>query len=188
MPEGMTDEYIAHQVQNGDTESFGILVQRYEAKMLRYARKFLFGYDDAQDVAQDVFIKAYIHIQTFDPDQKFSSWLYRIAHNEFINAIKKKKREPLPFFDPDLIFPHPIAKEDMEDAVYKKHVRNMLDVCLDKIDPKYREPLVLYYFEELDYKEIGDILHIPTSTIGVRLKRGKVLLKKVYDDAHARYE
>ncbi len=107
-----TDEEIAKSVQGGDTAKFGTLVERYEAKMLRYARKFLFGYQDSEDMVQEVFLKAYTNIQGFDANRKFSSWLYRIAHNEFLNAIKKKGREPLPFFDPDTIFPHPVARDN----------------------------------------------------------------------------
>lgn len=102
-----TDEEIAREVQAGKMELFGAIVKRYEAKMLRYARKFLFGYEDAEDVVQEVFLKAYINIQSFNASKKFSSWLYRIAHNEFINAIKKKGREHLSLFDLDTLFPIP---------------------------------------------------------------------------------
>ncbi len=179
--DNLTDEEITLKVQAGDSESFGVLVSRYEAKMLRYAKKFLFGHDDAQDLAQDVFIKAYIHIQSFDPKQKFSSWLYRIAHNEFINAIKKKGREPIPIFDPDTFFPHPISTLNADDGIHKKDIADMMEKCLSTLNPKYREPLILYYIEELDYKEIADIMRLPSSTVGVRLKRGKDMLKKAYD-------
>ena len=85
-----TDEEIARRAQEGDIESFGLLVGRYEAKITRYAGKFLLNNEDAKDLAQEVFIKAYVNIQSFDANRKFSSWLYRIAHNEFINAIRKR--------------------------------------------------------------------------------------------------
>jgi RNA polymerase sigma-70 factor, ECF subfamily len=179
-----TDEAIAGRVQNGDTHSFGLLVQRYEVKLLRYAKRFLFGYEDAADVLQEVFIKAYANIQGFDTHRSFSSWIYRIAHNEFINAIKKKGREPLPFFDPDTLFPHPLSKDVPEQDIHDKELRAMLDECLNQIDAKYREPLILYYYEELDYQTIADVMHIPTSTVGVRLNRGKVLLQKAYQQSH----
>lgn len=180
----LSDEDISVKVQAGDSESFGILVTRYEAKMMRYANKFLFGYEEAQDVVQEVFLKAYIHIQSFDSKQKFSSWLYRIAHNEFINAIKKKGKEPLPLIDPDMFLPHLVAKQTADDEIHKKETAEMLEKCLNKLDPKYREPLVLYYIEELDYKDVADILRLPTSTVGVRLKRGKDMLKKAYDELY----
>ena len=173
----LTDEEIAHLVQSGETESFGILIERYEAKMKRYAKRFLFDYEDAEDLAQEVFLKTYINIQSFKTSKKFSSWLYRIAHNEFINAIKKKGREPVSFFDSDLLFPHPISKENTDRKVTESELRAMLDKCINKLEPKYREPIVLYYFEELSYKEIADILRIPIVTVGIRLQRGKKIMR-----------
>jgi len=176
-----TDEEIALQVQAGDMENFGILVKRYEVKIKRYARKFLFGYEDAEDMVQEVFLKAYINIQSFNASQKFSSWLYRIAHNEFINAIKKKGRERLSLFDLDTLFPHPVAKESLIDDINSRELREILDRILGKIDLKYREVLVLYCFEELNYREIAEVLHIPIATVGVRIKRGRELIKSLYE-------
>lgn len=178
MPE-RTDEDIAAHIQEGDTESFGLLVNRYEEKMKRYARKFLFDGEEAKDVVQEVFIKAYINIKSFQIHRKFSSWLYRIAHNELINAVKKKKRTPILFIDLDVLLPHLSSRPAGEEEMEKKEIKQLLEQSLEKIDVKYREPLVLYYFEEFDYKEIADILQIPVSTVGVRIRRGKAVLKKV---------
>ena len=169
----LTDEEIASLVQSGEVEPFSVLVERYETKIIRYAKKFLFNYEDAEDRTQEVFIKAYINIQSFDTSKRFSPWLYRIAHNEFINAIKKKSREPLPLFEPDVLFPHFVSKENADKEINEKELRSALDNCLDKLNPRYREPLVLYYFEELSYKEIADVLRIPISTVGIRLQRGR---------------
>lgn len=177
----LTDEQVVRMVQSGKVESFGILVKRYEAKMLRYARKFLFNYHDIEDLVQEVFIKAYTNIQSFDASRKFSSWLYRIAHNQFINAIKKKGKEAVPFFDLDILLPRSISKEDADKSVNQRELRQILNKCLDKLGPKYREPLVLYYFEELNYREIADVLHIPMATVGIRLKRGKEIMKNFYE-------
>lgn len=180
MPKSKTklkDEDIARMVQKGKTESFGMLVERYEDKISRYARKFLFSYHDVEDLVQEVFIKAYTNIQSFDASRKFSPWIYRIAHNEFINAIKKKGKEPLPLFNLDILFPHLISQEEAKKKINKRETKKMLDKCLNKLGSKYREPLILRYFEGLDYKEIADILRIPISTVGIRLKRGKEKMK-----------
>lgn len=178
--EEKTDEQIARLVQQGDGEAFGELVERFESRLKRYARRFLFGYTDSEDQVQEVFLKAYINIQSFDTTRSFSSWIYRIAHNEFINAIKRKGKEPLPFFDPDTLFPHPVEPTRPDNDLQKKELQAMLEKCLDKLDPKYREPLVLYYYEEMDYGSIADILKIPTSTVGVRMLRGKKALQELY--------
>ena len=170
---------IATRVQRGDTEGFGMLVERYEDKLMRYARKFLRDPDDAKDIVQEVFIKAYENIQSFDATRRFSPWIYRIAHNEFVNAIKKRARGPVFGLDLDVVFPHLTAGETADDAALERDTKEILEQCLDELDPKYREPLVLYYFEGLSYKDMADVLHIPMSTVGVRLARGKSQLQKV---------
>ncbi len=174
-----TDEEIVIQVQKGDSQSFGLLMERYEQKLLRYASKFVYDGEDRKDLVQEVFIKAYTNIQSFDIKLKFSPWLYRIAHNEFINAIKKKSKDKIIFFDFDAIFPHPISAQTADGDINKQELRLMLDRSLDKLDSKYRETLVLYYLEEMDYKEISEILQVPVSTVGVRLRRGRTMLAKI---------
>ena len=179
-----TDEQIAALVQQGDSESFRFIVERYEPKMSRYAKRFLFDSDEAKDLLQEVFIKAYVHIRSFDIDRKFSPWLYRIAHNEFVNAVKKKKKEKdtISLFYLDILFPHPIAKETADSEMNRTELKGMLERFLTDISPKYREPLVLYYFEDMDYREIAEVLRVPVSTVGVRLQRGKTLLRKMIDE------
>ena len=177
---GLTDEEIVKRVQSGDAERFGILVERYEPRLHRYAKKILLDGDEADDAVQEALIKAYTNIQSFDAARKFSSWVYRITHNECMNEIKRKKGKvtiALPDFD--VLLPHLVADETSTDEVDRKQVRRELDGLLEKLDPKYREPLVLYYFEELDYQEIADVLQIPVSTVGVRLRRGREALGRV---------
>jgi len=180
-----SDEAIARLVQQGNTEAYGELVDRYEQKMLRYAKKFLFSHEDAQDLVQDVFIKAYTNMQSFDADRSFSSWLYRIAHNTYVNALAKKTRTPLlTRFDFDALLPMLRAPTQPDTELDKKEMRQALDACIEQIGLKYREVLVLYYFEELSYKDIAEVLHIPISTVGVRLSRGKRQLKKLYQQTY----
>ncbi len=176
----ITDEEIVAKVQNGDIESFGILMKRYESKLTRYGTKFMSNRDDIKDLVQEVFIKVYVNIKSFDLKQRFSPWIYRIAHNEYINSVKKKKLKPLIFFDADEIFPHPIANETADSDTNDRELRETLGKCLDKLDMKYREVLVLYYFEQLGYEEIAEVLHIPASTVGVRLSRGKAMFKELF--------
>jgi RNA polymerase sigma-70 factor (ECF subfamily) len=175
-----TDEEIAIRVQRGEREAFGELIERYQAKLLRYGRKFLFDTEDSADIVQDVFIKAYENIQSFDPARRFSPWVYRIAHNELVNALKKRKANRTVFtFDIDTLFPHLTAPDTADSGAMERDLRSTLEGHLEKLDPKYREPLVLYYLESMDYKEISDILEIPVSTVGVRLARGRGILKEL---------
>lgn len=175
-----TDEEIARKVQAGDSNLFGELIERYQPKLMRYARKFLFDQEDAADLVQDTFIKSYENIQSFDASRRFSPWIYRIAHNEFVNALKKKQNSRTVFaFDIDTLFPHLAAAETADSAVMERDLKESLERYLDKLDSKYREPLILYYLESMDYKEISDILQIPVSTVGVRLARARGILQKI---------
>ncbi|MCL5666297.1 MAG: RNA polymerase sigma factor [Patescibacteria group bacterium] len=174
-----TDEALAKLVQNGEIEKFGELVERYGKKLERYGRKFLQNSNSLEDLVQDVFLKAYKNIQNFNPDRKFSSWIYRIAHNEFINELKKNSRHPFAFIEPDLLALHPAVENTVSD-LEKQEMRQLLESSLESLDQKYREVLILYYEEEFSYKEISDILTIPVATVGIRLQRGKLRLQEAY--------
>ena len=173
-----SDEEIVKLVQEKNIDVFSFLVNRYEDKIKRYGRKFLNGKEDIEDRTQKVFIKGYRNILSVDLKRKFSSWIYRIAHNEFINELKRKKRESLRFFDPDVIFPNLAAKEEDYSLIIDKEI---LEQNLDKLDTKYKEVVILRYFHDLSYKEISDILSIPVSTVGIRLKRAIKKLKSLYE-------
>lgn len=172
------DSEIARLVQEGEKELFGILIDRYEPKLRRYGWRFLNTKEDIEDIVQNVFIKAFRNIQSYNSKKDFSPWIYRIAHNEFVNRIKKKGRSPLRFFDPDTIFPHLLSQDEKStDKFNKKELASALEQCLDDLKPKYREPTVLYYFEGLSYEEIAKVMKIPTATVGTRLRRAKKILK-----------
>lgn len=173
------DEALAKATQEGDASAFAVLVRRYEAKMLRYANKFLPRHEDRQDAVQDVFLKAYQNMKSYDPSRPFSPWLYRVAHNTFITLLKKSGREELSSFDSDTFFAATIADEHEETVRERKEIREILDKSMDKIDAKYREVLVLHYFEDKSYEEIAEILQMPVATVGVRLSRGRKMLKEV---------
>lgn len=178
----LTDEDLVRQVIEGDADKFGVLMERYQPKLFRYGKKFLGDNDNIEDVVQDVFIKAYTNIQSFDLNQRFSPWIYRIAHNTYINAIKKYSLNPLSYFDFDVLISRTVVEDPIVKEREQKEIKEIVDKGLSSIEPKYREILVLYYIEDLSYKEISDILHIPISTVGVRIMRAKNVLKDKYKE------
>ena len=171
------DELLAVAAQQGDMDAFSELVKRYRPKLLRYGHRLLFNNNEVEDIVQEVFIKAYRNLLSFEVTRKFSPWIYRIAHNEFINHGKKFSRQFVDYLDFEVLLPQFKSSSDLE----KEYDRNQLSELLDKevkaLDIKYREPLVLYAYDQLSYQDISDILHIPISTVGVRIKRGRELLK-----------
>lgn len=91
------DEDIVKEVINGDKEAFGFLIYRFEKKIFRYINRFIYDDNEAEDLLQGVFIKAYINLNSFNFNFKFSPWVYRIAHNEIVNYIKKQQKNKLIF-------------------------------------------------------------------------------------------
>lgn len=178
--ETRTDTEIVRLVKQGNADAFGELMERYEAKLTRYLGRFLADEDALADVLQDTLIKAYVNIQSFDENYPFSSWIYRIAHNEAVNAIKKKKSVPFSWFDPETLVPYFVHNDATEKDIDTATLKKDLEKVLDKLPSAYKEILILYFYEELSYKEIALILHISVSSVGVRINRAK---KKAYDIA-----
>lgn len=176
----LSDEAIANIVQEGDAEAFGQLIERYEAKLRRYAQKFLHVEHEIDDLVQDIFVKVYTNIQSFDSNQRFSPWIYRIAHNSFINELKRKSRGGLGVFDADVFLPQLPATETADESALKAEVTKEMESLIQNLSSKYREVVVLHYFESLSYQEISEVLRIPVTTVGVRLLRAKAKLREHY--------
>ncbi len=183
-----SDEEIVTLIQAGNIDFFGVLIHRYKEKIMRYARKFLSDSEDINDIIQEIFIKSYTNIQDFDTKRKFSTWLYRIAHNELVNALKKKKKNILPFFDLDTFLPHDLRDDSFNQNIDRQDMQKIIDKCFDKLKPKYRESIILYYLEDLSYKEIADVMQIPISTVGIRIKRAKAIMKSILKKLGYSYE
>lgn len=172
---GKTDEELVALTLK-DRESYACLIRRYEAPLTRYVRR-ISGYsdDDIADILQNAFIGAYRNLNDFDPSLKFSSWLYRIVHNETISHYRRHRARPqtLSVEDGDDVF-ELLASEvdvarDADRAMTAMHIRAILDT----MDTKYREVLVLKYLEDKDYREISDILQKPMGTIATLINRAK---------------
>lgn len=179
-----TDEEVAKLVQQGETDKFEILLERYEEKIKRYSQKFLSEKVDIEDAVQNIFLKAFENIQSFNPKRKFSTWLFAIAHNELVNFLKKKKKMPLSLIELDTFLPISLRDDSLRENFnfdFEKE-RQALEKALDELELKYKEPIFLFYFENLSYQEISEILKIPISTVGVRIKRAKEKIKKALED------
>lgn len=172
----LTDEQLVALVRTRDKELYSEIIRRYEAKLTHYLRRFVQSNDQLEDILQEVFIKAYKNLFAFDINKKFSSWIYRIAHNEAINQLKKFSRESFSLDDSDWEIVD--EKMDIKYNPDKKILKERLERALGKLKTKYSEALVWYYFEEKTYEEIGEIMRLPVSSVGTLISRGKKFLKK----------
>ncbi|OGI25904.1 MAG: hypothetical protein A3J76_05085 [Candidatus Moranbacteria bacterium RBG_13_45_13] len=167
-----------------DQDFFSCLVDRYSEKLTRYIMRISASTrEDAEDLLQEIFVKAYRNLNDFDLNLKFSSWIYRIAHNQVISHWRKTKTRPQVIkFEADEDFLKFIADEgdlalDTERKFAGEEVRRMLG----KLDNKYKEVLVLKFLEQKDYKEISDILRKPLGTVATLINRAKKHLRKIVE-------
>lgn len=169
-----TDEEVVKIICRGDKEAYAEIIGRYQKKLLRYATFILGDSHQAADAVQEGLIKAYINLNSFNPNKKFSSWLYRIVHNQAINLIDKHQKQRTVEIDFDID-----SGVNLEEEMIKIHLIKQAQTCLKEMPVYYREPLSLYYIEEKSYEEISDILRIPIGTVGTRISRAKGVLKHI---------
>jgi len=173
----LRDEQIIERIRQGETSLFREIVERYHAKLLRFAERYVRSRDVAEDVVQEAFIKAYRNLWTFDTSLMFSSWIYRIVRNEAINSYSKARRvrEFVSELAAEAI---DVVELSHEMVSVRQEEREMVARYVKDLPVAYREPLELFFFEEKKYEEISEILHIPVSTVGIRIMRAKALIKK----------
>lgn len=166
---GNDDALLIRQSLGGNADAFGALVTRYQHVMYTVALRMLGNAEDAQDVTQDAFVKAYRQLATFDPRYRFFSWLYRIVINECFNLIRSRRpQEPL-----DAAFAAPGNPFDGALALER---RRHIEAALQRLSPDYRAVVVLRHFAGQSYEEIAVALGIPEKTVKSRLYSARQLL------------
>lgn len=168
------DEVLIKKIQSGEKDLYSLIMDRYEEKILRYSNYLVNDEHKAVDIVQESFIKAYVNLNSFDTAKKFSSWLYRIVHNESINVLKKYNKE-VPLLD-DIDFK---SEENTELEFEQRENAARIQKCLHEIHLMYSEPLTLFYLEEKSYEEISDILQLPMGTVATRISRAKIIMKNI---------
>ena len=167
-----------------ESEYFYCLMRRYEEKLGRYLRRFTYlGDDDIADIVQESFISVYQHLNNFDSSLKFSSWIYRIVHNQALNFIKKNKQSlKIEMINSDDNFIDWLVSDtNIEKETLVKEQNEHISSLLSQLKPDYQEVLVLKFFEDRDYQEISDILQKPMGTVATLISRAKIQFKKIYE-------
>jgi len=164
-----------------DQNDFLYLVDRYKGKLMNYIRRLTnVNDDDAEDILQEVFIKVYLNLNGFNPDLKFSSWIYRVTHNQVISSHRRLKARPEGYavnIDDQAALglaadTNIVAETDLQ--IMKQNITKVLD----RLDRKYRDILILKFLEEKNYQEISDIIRKPLGTVASTINKAKQEFKK----------
>lgn len=173
------DQHYIDAVINGDTSAFSVLVNRYKHMVFTLAAKVLKNHEEAEEVAQDVFVKVFMALRTFKGDSKFSTWLYKITYYRSLDELKKQKRSlHTSSIDADTEY-HLSSMENALDSLEANERKLAIKSAIDELPRDDAVVITLHYFEELSLKEIADIMNIKANTVKVRLFRSRKRLAEL---------
>ncbi len=175
----LQDEKLVVLCLQGKREAFEVLVKRYERQIFSLAYRLTNNYDDAVDLAQEVFLHLYRVLDKFDGNRKFFPWMYRIATNVCYNALKKRPKESYPL-DNVIDFTSSVPDRSTQPEYYyeSKEVQESVHKAIGELPENFRIPIVLRYLEDMSYQQISEAMNLPVSTIETRLYRGRIMLQK----------
>jgi RNA polymerase sigma-70 factor (ECF subfamily) len=197
---GIDEATLVAQVREGDTRAFGELVRRYEGKFFRLAQHITQNREDAEDVLQETFMKAYEHLDQFKGDSKFYTWIVRIAVNQSLMKLRRRKTDKSVSIDETIDtgednVTREIAAwdENPEQQFSREELGGILDEAIESLEPLYRSVFVLRDIEELSTEETAEALSLSVPAVKSRLLRARLQLrekltrffKRKGDDAYA---
>lgn len=179
--ETLSDNELVERYLAGESRRFQELVVRYQSRMVNFIQRSIGDRDRAEDLAQEVFIRVYRHLKRFDPEKKFSTWIYTIASNLAKNELRNRARNPLVLFqtltsswDDDH---RPLQFEDSsmrpDDLYRKRRLQELVEEAADRLPLHHREVFILREIEGKTYEEIAEITGTQLGTVKSRLNRAR---------------
>ena len=176
----LSDEDVVRETL-ADKEAFAVLIERYQAKLARYLERLGVAVpEDREDILQNAFVKAYRNLNSFDTGLSFSSWMYRIAHNEAMSFFRARKARPQVVLGEDGELLLTELRDEQADTAALAELRlsqEELAKAFATLEPRYRDALALRYFEDRSYAEMSDILEVPVGTVSTLIHRAKRSLR-----------
>lgn len=183
--EPFEDRALVARILDGERDLFTQLVRRYERRIVNYVYRITRQYEAAHDLTQEIFVKVFLALDRYDPKYQFSTWIFRIAQNSAIDAVRKKSVQEVP-----ITRTAPGESEEKERefadtgvtpyrALSNKELSAAIDRAVGNLPPEYRELIQLRHFGELSYEEIAELKRLPLGTVKNKLFRARNLLKEV---------
>lgn len=186
----LTDEQLMLRVQEGHTASFDVLVERYKDRLFNYLLRLVGNRDEAEEVAQEAFVKAYIHAEKYKTIAKFSTWLYTIATNLVRNRMRSRSRAPQVFSlwskrrsDGEDEKPIDIVDKSRspEDKINDAELSEIINRAIEQIPEKYRTSFVLREINQLSYEEIAAVTGLKLGTVRSRINRARNRFRRIVE-------
>jgi len=167
------DNELISEILNGKTEIYKEVILRYQKPVFNLVIRMVRNYDEAKDITQNIFIKAYYNLSTFNFDHKFFSWLYRIGVNESLNFINNRKQYD-EYYEENYR-----TDKSPADIIEKNEESIKIHNAIEMLKEEYRTLIILKHFQELSYEEIADVVSIPVKKVKSRLFTARNLLKEI---------
>jgi len=180
----LDDRSLVERILDGERDLFTKLMSRYEKRVINYVYRITHRYEEAHDLTQEIFVKVYLALDRYDPKYQFSTWLFRIAQNSAIDALRKKNVVEVPLVRPTEDEPSGKEREFADDgitperALKNKQLGAAIDRAVEDLPTDYRELIQLRHFAELSYEEIASMKKLPLGTVKNKLFRARNLLKE----------
>ncbi len=175
------DQKLIEAIQNGDTKAYTQLVNRYKDLVYTLAIRMLKHREEAEEVAQDTFIKVFKSLQKFKGDSKFSTWIYKVTYNTCLDRIKKNKKHYNDVAIDEFTFNKLDSIDNALDNMINEEKSVLIKKCINKLPEDSSALLTLFYFEELSLEEISKIINIEANTVKVKLFRARKKLAVILE-------
>jgi RNA polymerase sigma-70 factor (ECF subfamily) len=176
---------LVARAKAGDVEAFSELVRHYERRVFRMAKQITQNDDDAEDVLQETFLKAYTHLDAFQGNSKFYTWLVRIAVNEALMKLRKRRSdrtvpldEPIDTGEDEMVREIAVWDEDPEQSYSREELAEILNQAVESLKPAYRTVFILRDIEEMSIEETAEVLGLSISAVKSRLLRARLQLRE----------
>lgn len=183
----ITDEEIIDQVLSGNIHAFSEIVIRYKDYVFNLVYRFVYNCSEAEDISQEVFINVYKNIDKFRRGSRISIWIYKISYNLCIDWLRKNKNRNAELVAMNEENELADKSFNVEESFIKRQQSIELHSAILKLNKKYRDVLILFYYQDLSYEDIGSILDLSVKTVETHLYRGRKLLKKEFGTAWRQY-
>jgi len=177
------DQLYIEKILKGDVNAFSFLVDNYKNMVFSLAFKMTKSREEAEEVSQDTFIKAYKNLSKFNGDSKFSTWLYRIAYHTSLDAIKRNKKTTNTIDINEVTFNQIKSVEHILEGIERKERAELMDACLQRLSNEERSIIWMFYYDELSLKEIIEVTGLHEANIKVKLHRARKKLLTIVKES-----
>ena len=173
------------RARGGEQEAFGLLVESYQRPVFALTYRMLGDVSEAEDAAQETFLRAYSRLQQYDPAHKFSTWLFSIANNHCIDRLRRRRVQFIGLDESPVVWRLESDSAQPERETLASEQVDETQALVNRLEPEYRTPVVLRYWNECSYQEIADVMDISVAAVKSRLFRARKKLASLYEEAQA---